>query len=450
MTQNTYRLLQKLSKLEGKEISVPFRNWLVVLAMVGLGALLITVASKAYGQKLSNVDIEQGRQMLRNVKSELTKKYYDPTFHGMDIDERFKLADEKMKGAESTGQVLGIVAQVLLDLNDSHTLFVPPMRRSRVEYGWQMKPIGGDCYISAVKPGSDAEVKGLKVGDRVLSIDGRPMDRSKVWLANYLYYVLRPQSGVKLIVQKTNGYREQLVIQAKARDRNFTLDEEDEDRLNRQRFYEPSDDVLIWKMPHFELSEDEVDNRIGKFRNRKALILDLRGNPGGYVDTLERFAGYFFTRDVKIADLKGRKEMKPMIAKGHNEKAFKGQLIVLVDGESSSASELFARVVQLEKRGIVIGDRSAGAVMESRSYPMQLGLVEVIYFGINVTDADLIMTDGKSLERVGVTPDELLLPTPEDMAAKRDPVLAYAASLAGVKLDPEKAGALFPIEWRSR
>jgi hypothetical protein len=42
------------------------------------------------------------------------------------------------------------------------------------------------------------------------------------------------------------------------------------------------------------------------------------------------------------------------------------------------------------------------------------------------------------------------IPTPEDMAANRDPVMAHAASLVGVKLDPEKAGALFPIEWRSR
>jgi carboxyl-terminal processing protease len=142
--------------------------------------------------------------------------------------------------------------------------------------------------------------------------------------------------------------------------------------------------------------------------------------------------------------------MKPSIAKGHNEKAFQGQLIVLVDGESASASEVFARVIQLEKRGTVIGDRSAGMVMQSKFYPLQLGLVNAIFFGINVTNADLIMTDGKSLEHVGVTPDELLLPTPEDMATNRDPVLAHAGSLVGIKLDPEKAGALFPIEWRKR
>ena len=80
---------------------------------------------------------------------------------------------------------MGIVAQLVLELNDSHTVFVPPGRISHVEYGWQMKAVGDDCYVSAVKPGSDAEAKGLKVGDRVVSIDGIPLDRTKIWLAKY-------------------------------------------------------------------------------------------------------------------------------------------------------------------------------------------------------------------------------------------------------------------------
>ncbi|HEV2915070.1 MAG TPA: S41 family peptidase [Pyrinomonadaceae bacterium] len=398
--------------------------------------------------------------MLNNVKTEFIKSYYDPMFHGMDVEARFKLADEKMKKAQSMGQLIGIIAQVLLDLNDSHTFFQPPYRSSRVEYGWQMKAVGDNCYVSAVKPGSDAEAKGLKVGDKVISIDGRPLDRTKIWLAKYLYYSLRPQPGMALVVQKPDKQQQQLFIQAKVREgrkvltsddfRNMELDAQEEDRLNRHRFYEPSDDVLIWKMPHFEMDERELDNTVGRFRNRKALILDLRGNTGGYVYTLEQLAGYFFTHDVRIADRKGRKEMKPMIAKGHSEKAFKGQLIVLVDGESASASEIFARMVQLEKRGTVIGDRTAGAVMQSRFYPLQVGVVKGIFFGISVTQADVIMADGRSLEHTGVTPDELLLPTPEDMATRRDPVLAHAASLVGIKLDSEKAGTLFPIEWRKR
>jgi carboxyl-terminal processing protease len=203
-------------------------------------------------------------------------------------------------------------------------------------------------------------------------------------------------------------------------------------------------------MPQFDLNEEGVEDTIGKLKNRKALILDLRGNGGGYVETLELLTGYFFPRALKIADLRGRKEVKQIAAKGRQEKAFKGRLIVLVDGESASASEIFARVVQLEKRGTVIGDRTAGAVMQSRFYPIEMGVIRPMRFGVTVTEADLIMADGKSLERTGVTPDELLLPTPADMAAGRDPVLSHAASLVGVQLDPAKASTLFPTEWRKR
>jgi C-terminal processing protease CtpA/Prc len=72
----------------------------------------------------------------------------------------------------------------------------------------------------------------------------------------------------------------------------------------------------------------------------------------------------------------------------------------------------------------------------------------VIFYGASITNADLIMGDGKSLEKVGVEPDELMLPTAADIAGSLDPVLSHAAKLAGVELSPAEAGALFPIEWR--
>jgi C-terminal processing protease CtpA/Prc len=97
---------------------------------------------------------------------------------------------------------------------------------------------------------------------------------------------------------------------------------------------------------------------------------------------------------------------------------------------------------------VVIGDRTAGAVMQSRGFHQMLGEGEGVIYGASITNADVIMADGKSLERVGVTPDELLLPTAADLAARRDPVLSRAAATAGFELPPDKAGAMFPIEWR--
>jgi carboxyl-terminal processing protease len=126
---------------------------------------------------------------------------------------------------------------------------------------------------------------------------------------------------------------------------------------------------------------------------------------------------------------------------------FKGKLIVLVGKDSASASEIFARIVQMEKRGTVIGDRTAGAVMESMFHEVNSGFGNNLYAGASITMADVIMSDGKSLEKVGVTPDETVLPTGKDLAESKDPVLAYAAKLAGIDLTPEKAGTFFPYEW---
>lgn len=207
--------------------------------------LLLTAFSFCYSQTPpAKEDRENARTMLSTIKSDLQKNYYDPKYGGMNLDERFKTADEKINQAVSLAQLLGIVGQVLLDLNDSHTFFLPPGRTYKTDYGWQMKAIG--------------------------------------------------------------------------------------------------------------------------VKKRKALILDLRGNGGGYVDTLLALIGNVADHEVKVGQLIRRKEQKEMIAKSRGNEAFTGKIIVLIDSQSASASELFARVVQLEKRGTIIGDRSAGAVMRSR------------------------------------------------------------------------------------
>jgi len=425
---------------------------------------LCLIAPRALQSALAQPDLnfqrERGRVMLRTIKDDLKKNYYDTGFHGMDVEARFSAADAKMKESTSVGQIFGIIAQALIDLNDSHTFFLPPGRANRTEYGWQMQAFGDKVFVSAIKPGSDAEKKGLTTGDQVLSVGGFEPTREDLWKLVYMFYTLRPQPGLRLLLRSPEGQQRQLDVMAKVKQGKLVKDltgqdindlireAEDEDRLNRQRFVEVSDKLLIWKMPDFAIEEGEVDVMMGKARKREALILDLRGNPGGYVKTLEWFAGYFLDKENKIADLKGRKEMKPQMSKPHGNSNFKGKLVVLVDSKSGSAAEIFARFIQLEIRGAVIGDRTAGAVMQSRTFDHQMGMDTVVFYGVSVTNADVIMSDGKSLEGVGVTPDELLLPTAADLAAKRDPVMSRAAAMVGFELPPDKAGAMFPIEWR--
>jgi C-terminal processing protease CtpA/Prc len=81
--------------------------------------------------------------------------------------------------------------------------------------------------------------------------------------------------------------------------------------------------------------------------------------------------------------------------------------------------------------------------MTARMFSHSLGVDSLTAFYTMVTVGDVRMSDGGSLERVGVQPDEIALPTPADLAAKRDPVLARAIALAGGSVTPEDAWQMF-------
>src|SRR5437867_2682796 len=71
----------------------------------------------------SNFGLEEARMVLKVVKEDVSRNYYDPKFRGNDLDAKFKAAEEKLKGAQSAGQMMGIIAQTLLDFDDSHLFF---------------------------------------------------------------------------------------------------------------------------------------------------------------------------------------------------------------------------------------------------------------------------------------------------------------------------------------
>jgi C-terminal processing protease CtpA/Prc len=421
----------------------------------------IPSASLLSQQKIDNYNRERARAILHDAYDNVKKHYYDPKFHGLDIDARYKEYDQKVSDAASLSQSFGVIASFLYALKDSHTFFLPPSRPYRVDYGYRIQMFGNDCFVSRVRPGTDAESK-VHPGDQVLAYNKFTVTREDLWNINYYFNNLAPQKGSVLEIRDLSGQSREIAIDAKVRELKRVLDltgqdgggdiwdlmreEQNADHVVRQRWVD-SGDVMIWKMPEFDLNDSEVDRIFGDARKRKTLILDLRGNPGGAILTLDRALGNVFDHDVKIADRVGRKELKPEIAKTRGGEVFSGTLIVLVDSGSASAAELFPRVIQLEHRGTVLGDHSAGAVMEARRYSGSQGMDTKVFYGFSITEADLIMKDGKSLEHTGVTPDEIMIPTAKDLASGSDPVLARALELAGHKVDPAAAGKMFPFEW---
>jgi carboxyl-terminal processing protease len=430
---------------------------------LALVSLLVTVSwSQAQQPQISSLDRGRAQDMLKIIAGEVRKHYYDPKFQGVDWDAKVAEAKQKIEKTTSMNMAMSHIAAALDTLNDSHTFFLPPQHSYRHEYGLQYQIIGARCFVTRVRPKSDAETKGVKAGDEIVTLNTYNVNREDLWKVQYVFSILRPQPVLQLGLQDPSGAQRQVEVAAKIREGKKLTDltwesggvnifdlvrEGETDRhLMRARVQEYGDELMVLKIPEFNFSAAEIADMIGKARKHKNLIVDLRGNPGGAVETLKHLVGGVFDKEVKIADRIGRKDAKPEVAKPLHD-PFTGKIVVLVDAESASASELFARIIQLEKRGIVIGDHSSGSVMEAREYEEQTGTETAIFYGASITESNLIMTDGKSLEHVGVTPDEVVLPTAQDIANGRDPVLGRAAELLGIKVSAEDAGKAFPYEW---
>jgi carboxyl-terminal processing protease len=179
--------------------------------------------------------------------------------------------------------------------------------------------------------------------------------------------------------------------------------------------------------------------------------LDLRGNGGGYVSIEQFLLSHFFDREIKIADLVTKTKTEARNTKVlDRSKQYKGELAVLIDSNTASASEVTARVLQLEGRAKIYGDFSSGSVMTSIQVPFRsvmsaLADAARIRVGMSVTVGDVIMRDGSRLEYTGVVPDEILQPTGAALKMRMDAVLAYAAMKMGSQLSPEEAGKFYFI-----
>lgn len=338
-------------------------RWVVLAGLAVAGASIAWVGiSPADDTKYATITNSQAREMLDKVEADIKANYFDPKMHGMDLDKRFGEARQKISAAKSQDEALLSIAAAVAALDDSHTRFTPPVRPYGVEYGWDTLTIGDSaCYVTAVRADSDAAAKGLKPGDQIVSINGIRVQRDDLRNIEYSYFVF-PQSGFHLDVRSPDGVDRTFVAMAKVIPGQVMITHADVMTWARTHRYTGDDDrsrsrseqaSSFRKLPDFLVDPANVDGLLSKTRNYGTVVFDLRGNPGGLIGAEEKFLGGVFDHDVKIGDRKSREGLKPVIAKTRGKKAFDGKLIVLIDSKSASASELFARVVQLEKRGTV-------------------------------------------------------------------------------------------------
>jgi C-terminal processing protease CtpA/Prc len=393
-----------------------------------------------------------GLAMLEEMKKNLEENYYDPKYRGMDLKTRFQQAKERVRTLNYNWQIFRVLAQLLLDLDDSHTSLILPPRTDHFEYGFTTQMIGDDCFVVSVKKGSDAEKKGLRAGDQLLRIGRFIPTRQNLWKIGLLLYKLDPAKTVDLGIKNAAGAESEITVDAKTMtDKEFAEAQKkrkEAKQIKPFKCQEVNAELIACKLYTFSVETDQIDKMMKEVGQHPKFILDLRGNGGGRVNADKLLIGYLFDHDVKIADEVTRKKTESRIAKSKKEKSFKGDLIILVDSLSASASEMAARVVQLEKRGKIVGDVSRGALMTSVSFGLFGHLsARTIYaethYAMSVTVGDIIMSDGNRVEGVGVIPDVAIGPTSWALQHRTDPVLARAAEMMGAKITPEEAGKFY-------
>jgi hypothetical protein len=213
--------------------------------------------------------------------------------HGLDIEARFKAADTQLQSANNLGGALTIIGRTLDALKDSHTFFLPPSRNTQREYGYILQMIGDRCFITAVPPNRDASEK-LAAGDEVLAWQGFTPQRETLWSMKYIFNTLLSLPVMNLSVRGPDGVTRKVDVSPKVTrekqvldlhdDNDFwklVRDEENGERENRQRLVDFGTQLIVWKMPEFFMTDDEVDHLIKDARKYQTLVMDLRGNRGG-------------------------------------------------------------------------------------------------------------------------------------------------------------------------
>lgn len=447
------------SRLITKPETRPSSRWRRARSRYAAAALVCFCFVRVCGaQEYTNAQREQAEAMLQDVNQDVKQHYFDPLALGSDWDVRVRATKEKIERADSINRALSQIAALLDSLNDSHTYFLPPPRPYRHDYGFRMEMVGDRCLVTQVRPGSDAAKKGLRPGDELLTVNGYAPTRDDIWRMHYVFWILQPQESLRLGIRMPEvGLREMKVMasfrQLPTRpDRTGSAmfeamrEMETQQDAFRPAFAAEGNTLLVIKLPELTLSELQTRALLAKMEKSPAVILDLRGDPGGSQETLRSLLGGMFEKPIEIGTLVSSRSTRTITTEVYHH-SFSGKLAVLIDSQSGSAAELFARVVQLEKRGLVFGDRSAGRVMAAEQHLHHGGMSSRTGYGTIVTEAEIRMADGENLEHNGVTPDKIVLPTPSDLANGRDPVLATAADALHIAISPQAAGRLFPFQW---
>jgi carboxyl-terminal processing protease len=339
---------------------------------------------------------------------------------------------------------------VLRPLDDPYTRFLDPemyqeMREKNegqfVGIGAQLEPdLTKDGYVRIHKPlkGTPAAAAGLKPFDVILKVDGASTQAKPGE---------DPQRHVDKVVKQIRGKPDtpvRLTIRRHSAAKPFDV------RIVREPVqFETVDSQmlegkvgLIWLAEFNELSDAKIDRALTQLEQQgmRALILDLRGNPGGTLDAAQEVASRFLPRGEKvviIVEKGGDPEIRKVLESKHNHTYNRPghtlPLVVLVNRTSASASEIVSGAIKDYHTGVIMGTQTYGKGLVQTVVPLRGGSA------IAITTAKYLTPRGNDINRTkdkrgGITPDIVVEATEDDWVHQNDVQLKKALELLHEKI----------------
>ena len=395
---------------------------LFILSVVLVGSVILTGGGFAAGYLVRQSDAARplsatSTQQAASPAQEQTT--FAPFWEAWDLVHK-QYVDQPVDDLKlMQGAIRGMVAA----LQDPHSNYMTPeeyqiattdLTGELEGIGAQVEGAGDYLRIVSPFPGSPAEKAGLQPRDLIVKVDGQDvggLGESKI------ISLVRGPAGTKvhLTIQREGsaGLLEFDLIRAK-----ITLPSVESKMLDGNIAYVKLNDFGA-KTP------DELNTALKTLLPQKpvGLIVDLRGDPGGYVDTAITVASQFIPSGVIM-----RARYNDGTEQTHEAKpgglATNIPMVVLVNKGSASASEILAGAIQDYGRGKIVGETSYGKGSEQQLTPLagNNGVVRI-------TIAHWFTPKGRSIEKVGITPDVPVTLTADDTAAGRDPQLDAAVKL---------------------
>ncbi|MEX0937415.1 MAG: S41 family peptidase [Pirellulales bacterium] len=261
-----------------------------------------------------------------------------------------------------------------------------------VGLGIELKADSGSLLIVNVIPGSPAERAGILADDRIVAVGGTSTsEMSSDQAANLLQGEVGSYAHVTV---QTEG---QLPRELQVRREQIEVPSIEDARIIDRDF-----GVAYVRLPSFQKTTNrDLDAALWQLHREgmKSLIVDLRGNPGGLLTAAVEVADKFIAQGG-IVSTRGRSPQEDYNYTAHQSGTWRVPLVVLIDGDSASASEIFAGAMRDHRRGTIVGDRSYGKGSVQGIFP--LGVAGA---GIRLTTAKFYSPSGRPISDVGVAPN---------------------------------------------